>query len=686
MSRDFHSYASMTTALQTIASDYPDIARLYDLGHSVQGRVLWGLKITDNPGLEEDEPEVRICGCHHGNEYMGAEMPLMLAQYLTDNYGSIPAITDLVDNREIWIIPMVNPDGHEAGTRGNANGVDLNRDYGYMWETGWDSPAPFSQPETQAMRANALDHNYVLSLSYHTSGNIVNYVWNYKHMSVPDNDIIVALSNQFATYNNYWVTDGYDWYQTRGDCNDFSYGCRGDFDWTIEIQDSDIQGAWNLNRDAMLGIIQSADIGLRGIITDASTGRPLDATVYVDGIYWPCYTDPDVGDYHKVLSPGSYTVHYRANGYEEQIHEVTVTDGAPTVLDVQLTPGSGFYAHQVTMCDFYDPYSPPNNFQNNPTEAIAALDAPDGSCASLGVNGYLVLDMGTNITNAPDAMDLTVFEGDGTADGYQVLVAQDWNGPWTSLGNGMGETSFDLNDASLSSARYVKIVDDGTGSPTESHPGADIDAVQNLAPETTNQPPNTPATPQGPTSGYTFAEYTFQAVAPVDPDGTLVYMRWFYGDNTSSSWLGPYTPGTQIQTQHLWASPGVYGLRVKAKDLNGSESQMSTPLTITITLQPQLTITAMHGGIGLTVKAHNQGDQNLTNVPWTVSASGGLILHATGMNGRISALASGHDATVRTGLIAGFGKISLAVTVGDANGYASGVLFGPFLIFVKSLR
>ena len=62
MSRDFHSYASMTTALQTIASDYPDIARLYDLGHSVQGRVLWGLKITDNPGLEEDEPEVRICG------------------------------------------------------------------------------------------------------------------------------------------------------------------------------------------------------------------------------------------------------------------------------------------------------------------------------------------------------------------------------------------------------------------------------------------------------------------------------------------------------------------------------------------------------------------------------------------------------------------------------------------------
>jgi len=128
--RDFHTYSQMTTELQTIANTYPEIARLYELGQSVQGRILWGLKISDNPDSEENEPEVRICGLHHGNEYMSAELPLNLALLLVQNYSSDPTITELVDNREIWIIPMVNPDGREAGTRYNAHGVDLNRNYG----------------------------------------------------------------------------------------------------------------------------------------------------------------------------------------------------------------------------------------------------------------------------------------------------------------------------------------------------------------------------------------------------------------------------------------------------------------------------------------------------------------------------------------------------------------------------
>jgi len=686
LSRDtFHSYQQMTTILQGIAANHSDIARLYDLGHSVQGRTLWGLKITKNPDIAEDEPEVRICGNHHGNEFMSAEMPLMLAQYITDNYGTDPDITALVDAREIWIIPMVNPDGHEAQTRTNANGVDINRDYGYMWESGWDSPAPFSQPETQAMRANALQHNFVLSLSYHTSGDIINYVWNYKHMSVPDVNVTVQLSNDFAVHNGYEVIDGYDWYQTRGDLNDFSYGCRGDIDWTIEIQDTNIPNAWSKNRDAMLGIIQSADMGLRGIITDASTGQPIDATVYVEGKYWPCFTDAAVGDYHKVLLPGTYTVHFRANGYEEQvISGVTVTADHPTVLDVQLSKGGEYYAHQVTLCSFYDPYSYPNNFQNNPTEGIAALDAPDGSCASLGVNGYIVLDMGTNITDASASNDLTIFEGESTNDGYHVYAALNWSGPWVSLGDGMGTTSFDLQGSGLEKARFVKIVDDGSGSPTESHPGADIDAVQNLAPESSDTPPATPLAPTGPTAGFTFTQYSFQATVPTDPDGTLVYLRWSYGDDTNSEWVGPYTAGTVVSTQHVWTASGSYPVKVKARDVNDSESPYSPPLTISIANQPQLIITKMHGGIGLSVSVRNRGDENLTNVYWSVSASGKLVLYATGTGGHIAALAHNQSATIHTGLIAGFGPVSLAVTVGDASSSPSGLLLGPFLLGVKA--
>jgi len=372
--RDFTSYAALTTQLQDIEDTYPDIAKLYDLGQSVQGRTIWGLKITDNPTVEEDEPEVRICGCHHGNELMSVELPLLLAWYLVDNYGSDPYIEGLVDDRETWIIPMVNPDGREANTRYNANGIDLNRDYGYMWGVYSDC---YTQPETRAIRTHALDNNFVLSLSFHTSGDIVNYIWNYKGQPVADNAVVVFLSQQYGYHNGYWVVEGFDWYQTKGDTNDFSYGCRGDIDWTIEVQNNNIPSAWNLNRDAMIEIIDAADMGLRGIVTDATSGAPLSATVWVEEVYWPCFTDPKIGDYHRVLMPGTYTVHYQANGYQEEVYTIDVYDNEPTVLDVSLERGSDCYAYQVTSCNFYDPYGYPNNYQNNPTEAISALGPPD---------------------------------------------------------------------------------------------------------------------------------------------------------------------------------------------------------------------------------------------------------------------------------------------------------------------
>ena len=98
-------------------------------------------------------------GAHHGNEYMSVELPLLLAWDLVQNYSIDPDITDYVDNREIWIIPLVNPDGREMNQRYNANGVDLNRDYGYMWDGEGGSPSPFSQPEVQVMRAHGLDES-----------------------------------------------------------------------------------------------------------------------------------------------------------------------------------------------------------------------------------------------------------------------------------------------------------------------------------------------------------------------------------------------------------------------------------------------------------------------------------------------------------------------------------------------
>jgi hypothetical protein len=476
---NFHTYSQMTTDLQDIADTYPDIAQLYNLGSSVQGRTIWGLKITDNPLIEENEPEVRICGCHHGNEVMGVELSLNLAHYMVENYDSDPYIQDLVDNRETWIIPMVNPDGRESLNRENAHGVDLNRDYGYMWSGEGGSPGPFSQPETQTIRNNAMENNFVLSLSYHTSANYINYVWNYKHQRVPDNDAVVYLSQIYGEYNDYIIIEGYDWYQTKGDTNDFSYGCRGDIDWTIETENSNIPYVWEKNRYGMLDLISAANMGLTGIVTDSETGLPIAATIWVEEVYWPCFTDPIVGDYHKPLLPGTYNVIIRANGYEEQEHQVVIDEGEPTVLDVELSRGDNRYAYQVTWVNFFDT----TNYQNNPTEAISALGPPDGSFASLGVGGTIVLDMGEagEIFNS-QGDDFKVYEGDATDDGYTVYVSEKWDGPWNLLGTGSGTTAFDLGDKDIYRARFLKIKDDGNGSPSEQNPGFDLDAIENLNP------------------------------------------------------------------------------------------------------------------------------------------------------------------------------------------------------------
>ncbi|MFH1563577.1 MAG: carboxypeptidase N/E family protein [Nitrospirota bacterium] len=477
---DFHDYNELTAQLQTIAAQYPNIVRLYDMGDSVESRNIWAIKITDNPDIEENEAEVCIMGAHHGNEFMSVEIPLNLVHYLVENYGVNPEVTYLVNNREIWIVPMVNPDGNMVGSRENANGIDLNRDYGYQWDGEGNSWFPFSQPETQAMRGLFMENPFTLSLSYHCSGDVVNYLWNYSPHPTPDESLIIELSQGYGSFNNYWVTNGYDWYQTRGDTNDFAYGCRGDIDWTIEVANYGISTVWNKHKDAILYIINEAGRqGIQGLVTDAQTGNPVSAIVDVIEVNCPIFTDTKIGDYHRLLAPGVYTVKFSANGYAlKVIQGVEVISGTTTVFNVELNKDPNYhYAHNITSCRFYDPYFYPSNFNNNPTEAFYALEAPDGVFASLGKGGDIVLDMGIEIIDKTGS-DFIVYEGnDGKVEGYSVYASNNYYGSWILVGNGMGTSVFDMANAGLSTARYIKIVDDNDGNASEKYPGFDVDAV-----------------------------------------------------------------------------------------------------------------------------------------------------------------------------------------------------------------
>ena len=482
---EYHTYDETVIILNDLAIAHPTITKLDTFGYSVQGRLLLALEITDNPEIHENEPEFRIVGCHHGNEWPSSEIPLYCAEYLCQNYGIIDSVTNLVNNREIWIIPMLNPDGHEAQTRYNANGIDLNRNYGYMWIGEGGDVVQYGQPETQAMYEFDQLHNFVLGLSYHTYGEIVNYIWNWTPTRSQDDSLIVILSNGYASYNGYEVTEGYDWYRTNGDMNDYSYGIDATIDWTIELATSfnpppsALDGIWDENRPAILYLIRKCIQGISGVVRDASTGDTLrEAVVNIEEIDWPVFCDPVSGHFHRILRPGIYTVKAWANGYyPKTVTNVNVNADTSMHIVIDLNPGGGNFAYKYAVANIPDKLSNPTH---NITLTSWALGPIDGRFTSIGKGGEVIIDMGslTPILNG-SGDDFTVYEGDeGTPDeGYEVYVSNSYRGPWTFLSNGTGTQSFDIAPFG-SGARYVRIVDDGDGSLTETTPGFDLEAIE----------------------------------------------------------------------------------------------------------------------------------------------------------------------------------------------------------------
>ena len=145
----YHTYGEMESTLTALETAYPGLAKLDVMGTSIEGRNIYVLEISDNVLVSEDEPEVLIMGNHHAREIMSVEIPLKFAEYLLENYGVDPTVTEMIDNREIYIAPMINPDGHvyvqqnhsgssdywwRKNRRDNGDGsfgVDLNRNYSY---------------------------------------------------------------------------------------------------------------------------------------------------------------------------------------------------------------------------------------------------------------------------------------------------------------------------------------------------------------------------------------------------------------------------------------------------------------------------------------------------------------------------------------------------------------------------
>lgn len=351
---DYYNYTTLTAQLQTWATENSDIAILYDLGTTVQGRTVWGMKISDNPLLEEDEIVCFFCGTHHGNEKISAEVPMYFLGYIFDNYGTNPDVTYWVENREIWVIPVVNPDGYANNSRYNANSVDINRNYSFHWgeSASHYGPFPFSEVESQAIRDLNLAHHFTTSHSYHSYGEEILYpfAWAANHPS-PDNSFYVEMAGAMAALNGYFPMLSGNLYPHGGEMNDYLYGEKGVMAVTSEVWGgpgynppvSGILAVCQENLPTDLYQLQRAEgAQITGFITDASTGDPLVAQHKVVQLWnpteiYPRYSEPDFGRYRHLVVPGTYTLEVSKDGYVTQtIPGIVVVSGTPTVRNVEL--------------------------------------------------------------------------------------------------------------------------------------------------------------------------------------------------------------------------------------------------------------------------------------------------------------------------------------------------------------
>ncbi len=262
----YHSYQEMTDLLKTLESQNPDIMKLESLGKTYEGRDIWLVKLSDNVNADENEPGVLLMGAHHGNEKPSYEVLIYFIQHIVENYDkkntdndgilnediidgfdndqdglidedpSEKRVSEVVNKTQIYIIPMVSPDGVEANSRKNcapnygpfglrneitSYGVNLNRNYGYKWNYQflfpfrfhlyniWDKSfnyrgeKPFSENETRAVKNLVEKSNISISLSYHTYSEVMLYPWMHTSRDTPHEKIFISVGENMSRINKY---------------------------------------------------------------------------------------------------------------------------------------------------------------------------------------------------------------------------------------------------------------------------------------------------------------------------------------------------------------------------------------------------------------------------------------------------------------------------------------------------
>ncbi|KAG8236922.1 hypothetical protein J437_LFUL014967 [Ladona fulva] len=375
----YHHYDELTKLFNQLTQTYPSIAKLHTIGKSVENRELLVLEISENVANRSiGEPMFKYVANMHGDETVGRELVIALAQYLLFNYGKDERATKLVNSTDIFLMPSLNPDGFENSQEGfcesksdysgreNSNHVDLNRNFPDQFDDDqdYDSLIRGRQPETIAMMTWIVSNPFVLSGNLHGGAVVASYPFdnsrNKKACCIesptPDNELFSFLAHQYSNShpqmhygevceNDHFkggVTNGAYWYKVKGGMQDFNYLHSNCFDVTFELSCCKYPNAsvlpqeWSNNKEPLISFMESVHMGVKGLVLDENNNPVPKAEIKIKGINHSVSTSSR-GEYWRLLLPGNYTISASAWSYKEsKPEEITVVGGETLVHNIIL--------------------------------------------------------------------------------------------------------------------------------------------------------------------------------------------------------------------------------------------------------------------------------------------------------------------------------------------------------------
>lgn len=251
----YRTFDQIEKIMKDAEANNPSLCKLHVIGKSFEGRPVYALNISGG----EKKPAVLIMGLTHAREWISAEVPTALIEEILQKYPTDKNIKELVDNRDIWIVPVVNPDGlvysqtkskmWRKNRRANSDksfGVDLNRNYGYQWGTVGASTYPgsdtyhgtkaFSESCAIAVKELAEREKFRASISFHSYSELVLFPFGYAYEAIAkDEKLLAELAQGMAKFSGYTPEKSSDLYPAMGDSDDWMYGAMGALAFTIEL-------------------------------------------------------------------------------------------------------------------------------------------------------------------------------------------------------------------------------------------------------------------------------------------------------------------------------------------------------------------------------------------------------------------------------------------------------------------